>query len=370
MTVEALHREWVEGASRSAGARLARTLLMAGVPFWRLGLALDQRQKRARLRGTGRPTVSVGNLSAGGTGKTPATGWIVSHLLAGGHRPAVLTRGHGGRPGAPADEVLELRERLGPEVPVQPDPDRHAAAAAVLAARPDITCFVLDDGFQRRDVARELDLVLFDASRPLAAARLLPAGLLREPPAALARADAVLLTRVERASPEGLRAATAFVRRWHGRDPLARFAHQWVGVDRSQPDASATPPAPTHPLPLASLAGTRLHVAAGIGRPDAFADQLREAGVVVTGLAPMRDHHRFDAAGLATLHAAAAAAGAQGLATTRKDWVKWRNLPVGHGALPVWIPRLEFEARAGGDELRALLTEKLGRPDSPPESAP
>ena len=353
MPLETAYLRVVEGRGPAAAA--VRTALLAGVPLYRLGAAVDARRKLARRRALGRPAVSVGNLSVGGTGKTPAVGWLAGRLRAAGHRPAVLTRGHGGRPGADADEVLVLREALGPGVPVTPDPDRHAGAAATLRAHPPVSCFVLDDAFQRRDVARELDLVLVDASRGLRAARVLPAGLLREPPGALARADAVLLTRVERAGPERAAEVAAWVRRHHGRDPLARFAHRWSGVRVHTPGE----PTPAE-RPVAALRGRRVYAAAGVGHPGAFADQLRAAGAEVLGEAGLGDHHRPDAAGLARLHAAAAAAGAAALVTTQKDRVKWRSLDPGPAALPVWVPRLSFEAVDGEAALVSLLLERVG----------
>lgn len=341
----------VEGRSAGVLASAARGLLRAATPAWRLGLAIDQQRKRRGRRPLGRPTASIGNLSVGGTGKTPAVAWAVRRLLDAGHRPAVLTRGHGGDAQRPADEVLELRGMLRDAAPVIADPDRHAAAAAALAASPGLTCFVLDDGFQRLDVARDLDLVLVDASRTLASARLLPGGLLREPPAALTRADAVLLTRVDRAGPAATGETAAWVTRWHGRPPLASFAHRWSGVD-AYPPAGAAP----------AIAGRRLYAAAGIGHPRAFAEQLAAAGAEVVGAARLADHHRPTAGGLARLHADARAAGADAVATTEKDRVKWAMLDPGPDALPVLVPRLRFEPVAGEAALLALLRERLPRP--------
>ena len=355
MPLETAHLRVVQGEARGLLAAAARAALRAGVPLYRAGAALDARRKLARRASPGRPTVSVGNLAAGGTGKTPAVIWVVGRLREAGHRPAVLTRGHGGRAGAEADEVLVLREALGPEVPVTPDPDRHAAAAATLAAHPRTSCFVLDDGFQRRDVARDLDLVLVDASRGLAAARVLPAGLLREPPGALARADAVLLTRVERAGPGRAAEVGAWVRRHHGRAPLASFAHRWSGLDAFAPGAVEP-----EGRPLAALRGRRVYAAAGVGHPAAFAEQLREAGAEVVGEAALGDHHRPGDAGLRALHAAAEAAGAEAVATTQKDRVKWRELEAGPAALPLWVPRLWFEAVSGEAALTRLLLARVG----------
>ena len=342
----------MEGAATGPLAAVGRAALAAATPAWRIGLAIDRRRKLARRRTLGRPAVSIGNLTVGGTGKTPAVIWAVERLEAAGHRPAVLTRGHGGTHTGPADEVLELREALGPATPVQPDPDRHAGAAAVLAVAPGVSCFVLDDGFQRRDVERDLDLVLVDASRSLAAARLLPRGLLREPPSALGRADAVVLTRVERAGAAKAAAAAGWVERWHGRPPLAGFAHRWAAVDR-HPGGTGPP---------ACLAGRRVFAAAGVGHPDAFARQLQAAGAAVAGTAPLDDHQRLDARGLADLHAAARACGASSVATTQKDWVKWRTLPRPEDPLPVWVPRLRLEPVNGGEALEALLLQRVGPP--------
>jgi tetraacyldisaccharide 4'-kinase len=154
------------------------------------------------------PVISVGNVAVGGTGKSPLVRWICGALRSEGIRPGVVLRGHRG--GERADEVMEHRATLD-DVPVSVGADRRAAIMRLLADRPDVQALVLDDGFQHRAVARDLDLVLVDATRPCLDDRLLPWGWLREPLAALHRADGVIVTRAT-AVDGGLADA---LERWH-----------------------------------------------------------------------------------------------------------------------------------------------------------
>src|SRR5688572_24546059 len=150
------------------------------------------------------PVISVGNLCAGGTGKTPMVAWIVRELTRRGRRPGIVSRGYGAPNGVANDEARLLAEAL-PEVPHVLDRDRARGGRELVGRHVDV--IVLDDGFQHRRLRRDLDLVLIDATRPwgldgrsAAAAPLLPRGLLREPPAALSRAHAAVITRADQAS--------------------------------------------------------------------------------------------------------------------------------------------------------------------------
>ncbi|MGA7783264.1 MAG: tetraacyldisaccharide 4'-kinase, partial [Candidatus Acidiferrales bacterium] len=174
----------------------AASRLRAALYRWRIF-------KPARLPGT---VISVGNLTAGGTGKTPMVLWIAERLRAElpseNNRVGILTRGYRGRSegaaGEPqSDEVSIYRERLQHHVHLGVGPDRFASGQTL--ARHDIECFVLDDGFQHMELARDADIVLIDATDPFGGGHLLPAGLLREPKSALSRADIIVITRSEQA---------------------------------------------------------------------------------------------------------------------------------------------------------------------------
>jgi tetraacyldisaccharide 4'-kinase len=175
------------------------------------------------------PVISIGNITTGGTGKTPMVACIVGKLQALGRRPAVLMRGYH-RDRAGRSDEQELLHELLPGVPVLAQPDRVAAAQRLQREHPDANVIVLDDGFQHRPIGRDLDIVLIDATNPFGFGRLLPRGLLREPPAELQRADAVIVTRADTLTGEQRTALDRQIKALHGHPPLAHTAHVWAGV--------------------------------------------------------------------------------------------------------------------------------------------
>ena len=288
------------------------------------------------------PVVSVGNLSFGGTGKTPTVIALVRDLVRRGRRPAVLTRGYGRRDQGQqvvvgpdprqrvadvGDEPLELARRL-PGVPVVVDADRARGGREAHRLGADI--LVLDDGFQHLGLDRELDLVLLDAGDPWSGGRLPPLGRLREPVAALRRADAVLITKV----PRDWRPVVARIEA--ELDKVAPALQ--VFVARLRPSRVLTP-AETSQDPSV-LEGRRVFAFAGLGRPQGFSETLLEAGAEIVGNRWFADHHPYSSRDLTEVVAAAAAASAVPV-TTAKDAVK---LPAD---APVWVVETEVEPVEG-----------------------
>jgi tetraacyldisaccharide 4'-kinase len=286
------------------------------------------------------PVVSVGNLTAGGTGKTPLVRHLVAWCRARGLAPAVLSRGYRGADGA-NDEALLIDG-----CPVVCDPDRAAGGRAAIAAG--AGCLVLDDGFQHRRLHRDLDVVLIDATRPWGDARggrgaVLPLGYLREGRGALRRAGLLALTRGEAVDA----AALAQLER-----ELRALGRPLVRVDEADP----------HLLPLgggaraevATLAGAAVVLASGLGNPLGFERAARRHGWRVAASLRFPDHHRYTAADAGTLAERARAAGAV-LVVTAKDAVKLaERWPA--GAPPAWVLRVESVVRA---EDRAVLDAAL-----------
>ncbi len=258
----------------------------------------------------GVPVISIGNLTVGGTGKTPLVIATTRELLAAGRRPAVLTRGYRAAPGQPADEVLELRAAL-PAVPVVVDADRvRGAVSACTDHRAD--CLVLDDGFQHRRLRRDLDIVLIDALCPWGGGWVLPAGRLREPIKGLCRAGLIVLTRVNQVDPTeraALRAAVA------QRVPGRAVAEVGVAADALVPVAGP-------PRPPQDLSRRRVWLVCGLGNPETFARLAVALDARLVGTSRFRDHHRYTAHDAAAAAVAARAARAEWVVTTRKDWVK------------------------------------------------
>lgn len=228
------------------------------------------------------PVVSIGNLTVGGTGKTPVASWFARELASRGARPALVLRGYG-------DDEWRVHQLLTPSIPVQVGADRLLSLNAAHAAGCD--CAVLDDAFQHRRVARVADVVLVSADRWSGDVRLLPAGPYREPLRALARATAVIVT-AKAATDERINALVAVLKR-HAPGDAVRDA---MVVMRLQPDAIV----PVGDLaqrsvaqPLASLAGERIALVSAIADGDAFERQMRALGAEIAVHHRFPDHHDF-----------------------------------------------------------------------------
>ncbi|MCU0866386.1 MAG: tetraacyldisaccharide 4'-kinase [Planctomycetes bacterium] len=254
------------------------------------------------------PVLSVGNLTVGGTGKTPTTAWLCELARSRGRRPGVLARGYGRAPGAELnDEGLMLQRRL-PWLLQEQDPDRVAAGRRLVERGADFV--VLDDGLQHRRLHRDRDLVCLDAALPFGNGHCLPAGDLREFRGGLRRAGLVLLTRAGGLPADALVARIRRVHQLAGAAlPVYATEHAPSGL-RRQPDGAE--------LPLSALAGQRVVLLSAIAKPDSFRTTVAELGAEITAEFRHRDHHRFTAAELEQARRAAAAADAW-LLTTEKD---------------------------------------------------
>lgn len=338
----------VSGASRGPIAAVSRGALSAIEPFYAAAararnLAYDRGWKS--IRHLPRPVICVGNLTTGGTGKTPVVAWVARHLAAGGRRVGVLTRGYRKRGSAESDEAELLRQELGGAATIIVGADRFAAATQALRSGAAIDVFVMDDGLQHRRLHRDLDLVMLDATNPFGHGRLLPRGLLREPPRqGLRRAGGVIVTRSDLASPEQLAAADAEVRRWIA--PGAPVVRSRMGVTGVRIGAER------HPAD--GLRGRRAFLFAGVGNPAAFERGVAGAGAQVVGRRWFGDHHAYTAADLAALRARAALLGAEFLVTTAKDAVK---LTPPAEDIAVVLIDLQFD----DDESRRQVEALIGR---------
>ena len=291
------------------------------------------------------PALSVGNLSVGGTGKTPVAAWAVARLRERGAHPAVVLRGYGG------DEPL-VHEVLNPGTPVVSDPDRIRGTRTAQAAGAD--CVVLDDAFQHRRLARTADWVLVSAERSTHTSHVLPAGPLREPTRALARADVAIITR-KAASPALAESAAERV------ESMTRAGAAIVHLAPSalvdaRDGASRS---------LDALRGARVVAVAAIGEPEAFHTQLRGLGVRDLGAVSFRDHHPFDAADVAQLLRSAASADA--VVCTLKDAVKLAPLWP-DGSVPLWYVSQRAEVERGAHLLDASLALVLAARASTPST--
>ncbi|HWF38882.1 MAG TPA: tetraacyldisaccharide 4'-kinase [Candidatus Acidoferrales bacterium] len=297
--------------------------------------------------------ISVGNLTVGGTGKTPMVLWIAEHLVAEGKSVGILTRGYRGKPSSAnattadggadldttrdesttsdstsddstSDEVRLLKSRLGGSVAFGVGPDRFANGANLVVRG--VKCFVLDDGFQHRRLARDVDIVLIDATDPFGGGHLLPAGRLREPRSALGRAGIIVITRGGHAP-----AVEAAIRQ-DSKAPIFYARPQLESVRRLH-DRSA--------VDLANLRSQKLFAFCGIGNPRAFLVDLREWGFQIAGHKFFPDHHRYTRADALAIESEARNAGAAALVCTEKDLFNLRDVP--SNSLPVYFCRISFQ---------------------------
>ena len=283
-----------------------------------------------KLPGT---VISVGNLTVGGTGKTPMVLAIAERLAEEGKHAAILTRGYkgtvdAGASGVPqSDEVALLRGRLAGKVKLGVGADRYKNGE--ILARHGVDWFVLDDGFQHLKLSRSADIVLVDAMDPFGGGRVLPAGLLREPLSALRRADIVVVTRsVQSPSP-----ALETILRKHTSCPIFYASARLEAVLRVPRLDVALPPPDWQKATFLAFCG--------IGNPAAFFADLQAWGFHVTQHMSFADHHIYTERETAELEMAAASCNADALLCTEKDVWNMRN--VQFQSLPVYCCRISFD---------------------------
>lgn len=316
-----------------------------------------RRRKRLPCR-----VISIGNLTLGGTGKTPLTLWVARWFQKQGWQVAVLSRGYGAQPGsicqvvsagdgplvhwrAAGDEPYLLAQAL-PGVPVLIARDRYQGGR-YACEQFGTQVVILDDGFQHVALQRDLDVVLIDASNPFGHGTLIPRGILREPLHALQRADAIVLTRVEMAQAT-LPSLCGQIRHWNRHQPI--YAMTTVAEALLQEGQSL-------PESMAQLQQQRLVAFAGIGNPGGFAATLNRLGSDVAALLVFPDHHPYSDNDWRTITDLARQQGATSLVTTEKDAV--RLAPDWQAPIPLYTLRIGVEFVGGqadfGQHLQTLM---------------
>ena len=295
---------------------------------------LKQKHLRAKV-------ISVGNLTVGGTGKTPMVLWLAEKFLAEGKRVAILSRGYRGA-GGTSDEIELMKHRLQNTVKFGVGKDRYAQGQGIEWREP-IDVFLLDDGFQHLPLARDLDIVMLDGSRKLKDQWLLPAGVLREPISACRRADILVVTR--KTERPDIEAGDAH------ENSIFYAQTRLLGFRRYGKDSDIHP--------LSEIGHGPFFAFCGIGNPQAFFDDLSRWEVPVAGESVFRDHHRYTADDLRRLEKAANRAGAITFLTTEKDA---ENLGQATSTtIPIAVVVIDF-AMTTESEFIAVLERKLQPP--------
>ena len=332
---EANYLRIVRGETRGPGAAAVRLALSAASTPYRAAvavrnLAFDRGWKATHSAAV--PVVSIGNLTLGGTGKTPMVEWVARWLRARSLRVAILSRGYGHQGGL-NDEGRVLEENL-PDVPHLQGADRVALARTAIEEL-ESQVLVLDDGFQHRRLRRDLDIVLLDALEPFGLGRIFPRGLLREPIGSLKRANVVVLSRADLVGPSRRAEIQAEAERRAG--PL-----RWVEA-RHAPTLVVAADGTVEPLDR--LTGLRVAAFCGIGNPEGVRRTLEALGASVAGFRAFRDHHAYSGTDVAELGRWAGSLGADLLLTTQKDSVKLRVPSL--GPMPLRALRIGLEIMDG-----------------------
>jgi len=362
---------------------------------------------RLKAHRAGVPVLCVGNLTTGGTGKTPLVVWLCRYLQERQVRGAILTRGYKMRKGTLSDEPALLSAQCS-GVAVVVNPDRVAGAAEAVR-RHGAQVLVMDDGFQHRRLARDLDIVAIDATQPSGCSsmgvpprnshvfslsslwnrvarpnlfervfpcdgtrhsehrpntctdpesrarcpchgKVLPAGLLREPVTGLRRVHAVVLTRCDQVSEETLKHIEDDVRRINPDLVVARSIHAPVAIKtREGPE-----------IGLDQLRSRRIFAFCGIGNPESFFHAIEHLGGVLAGAKVCEDHYRYASGDLEQIYREAAAGEASLILTTQKDWTKISRLADPRNQPPLAYLAIDLQITAGAEELTALLDRVLG----------
>jgi tetraacyldisaccharide 4'-kinase len=354
--------------SRAAGpaGRLLASPLLAAAALFRAGVAVRGALYESGLltaERAGVPVVSIGNVAVGGAGKTPAAMAVAGRLLARGRKVALLSRGYGatrrdarvvsdgarvllGAAEAGDEPALVARRLSGVRVLCGP---RRAEIARTAVEALGADALLLDDGFQHRSLARDLDVVVLDAADPFGNGRLLPAGPNREPRSALRRAGLLWLSRVDQAEPAALESLRELAREATGRAPVESRHAPLDVLDGPLSESFG----------LDALRGKRVLLLAGVARPEGFRRTLAALGAEVAEMRAFPDHHRFEAREIEDALAAAGGARCEVVATTEKDAVR---LPPELARDPLLrVVRIEAELVAGEDVLAAALDAVLAR---------
>jgi len=284
--------------------------------------------------------ISIGNITTGGTGKTPLVIWLARYLSR-QHRPAILTRGYKSEYGI-SDEASLLANAC-PGTPVIINPNR--VKGAKLAVSQGANILVMDDGFQHRRLARDLDILTIDATEPFGYDKLLPAGLLREPINQIRRADAVIITRTNQVNSEQIEKIRKNLRKYKPDMPIACAVHQ----PKSVITATGTE------ITIEQMKSKKVFAYCGIGNPEAFLETIKKIGVNLVGHQFYSDHHRYIQEDIQKIYHQAIHRDTEIIVTTEKDWMKSKKLLQNEDMVYFAYLTVELEFIEGNDIIQGLI---------------
>ena len=350
---KAIFRELISGEKQGIVPGLLRAglkglSLIYGGAIRSRNIAFDLGIKRVHKASV--PVISVGNLTAGGTGKTPFVAWLANRFHDKGVRVAILSRGYRSLSEDVNDEKMVL-DQLCPDVPHVQNPNRVEAASSACHDHAS-QILILDDGFQHRRLARDLDFVLIDALNPWGYAAILPRGLLREPIESLRRADLVLITRADQCTE---------LQKQEIIEKIQDVCPGIVCVEVGFPLESLVS-AEGKTAPLSTLSGKSIVGFCGIGNPDSFHKSLSDAGYDVSSFRSFPDHYHYSREDLEEIGQWGKQSGAEAILVTQKDLVKIKRTEL--NGLPLWAVQIGTRILKGGEtlesHLQSILNTNLG----------
>ncbi len=333
----------ISGQRQDWRARILKPFLWLLSLLYQVAIVLRNRMFDWRFRSIEKvavPVISLGNLTTGGTGKTPMVAYLTQHFQRQSVKVALLSRGYRSLPGEVNDEKL-LLDRLCPDIPHYQNPDRCLSATKAIAAGGEL--LILDDGFQHRRLARNLDIVLIDAVCPWGFGYLLPRGLLREPKSSLQRADFVILTRSDQCSKTELDRLTTEISKHVSEDRIAHAVFRPQGLVNVKGETQS----------LESVAGKTAVAFCAIGNPEGFRRTLENTGFPMSDLQIFPDHHHYTRNELNQIGLHASRVSAELILTTCKDLVKISEQKLSD--IPVWAVEIGVEITMGAEDLEGIL---------------
>ena len=294
------------------------------------------------------PVISVGNITSGGTGKTPTVIWLCNHLREKNLNSVILTRGYKASKGKLTDEPAVLAKSC-PDTQIVINPNRvQGAQNAISQFKPQV--IIMDDGFQHRRLKRNLDIITIDATRPFGYGHLLPAGLLREPVSSVKRAHIVIITRTDQVNSEAIEKIEKKIKKANHQITIAKTIHKnthavLVGGDT---------------LSLEQIREKKIFAFCGLGNPDAFLDQLRSLQLRLSGSKIYNDHHKYTPDDITDIYEQAKYLDAELVLTTSKDYVKTASLRKKGYDIPLAYLALKLDFIEGYDKIVQLIEQAAG----------
>ncbi len=332
------------------GDKLLRAILLVCSFFYRLAVVLRNLLydisifKETKVDAS---VVSVGNITTGGTGKTPLVAWLCNCFAEKNITTAVLTRGYKLKDCDLADEPVMLAKNC-PKTRIIINPNRAQGAKKAITEY-GAKLLIMDDGFQHRKLARDVDIVAVDATKPFGCGKLLPAGFLREPVSSLKRADAVVITRINQTQPEKIDEIKKTISNINPNIVFAAAIHKPTCIKLIKDKQ----------LSVEELAGKRIYAFCGIGNPDSFFQTLAELALNIVAARVYNDHHRFSESDITEICQDARFKQAEIIITTQKDWIKTALLCSEKVDIPIAWLAVELEFIEGRQEIITLVEDAV-----------